>query len=70
MATVSGGRSFQVAEMSALPATLATIAKELRFQYLLGYVPTPNARPGWRSIHVAVRQPNVRVRARDGYIAP
>ncbi len=68
MATVSGGRSFQVAEMNALPATLATIAKELRFQYLLGYVPAPNARAGWRSIHVAVRQPNVRVRARDGYV--
>jgi Ca-activated chloride channel homolog len=69
MATVTGGRSFQVGEMTALPATLATIAKELRFQYLLGYVPASRARAGWRSIHVAVRQPNLRVRARDGYTA-
>ena len=69
LATVTGGRSFQVGAVAALPSTLSTIAKELRFQYLLGYVPTTAAseRRGWRSIHVTVKRPNVRVRARDGY---
>jgi Ca-activated chloride channel family protein len=71
LATITGGRSFQTVDMRTLSATLATIARELRFQYLLGYTPRrPVAdRPGWRSIRVTVNRPNVRVRARDGYVA-
>ncbi|HEY2841635.1 MAG TPA: hypothetical protein VGJ26_20920, partial [Pirellulales bacterium] len=54
MATVTGGRSLQAATVSALPGALSAIANELRFQYLLGYVPTgQGARPGWRSIQVS-----------------
>jgi Ca-activated chloride channel family protein len=69
LATATGGRSFQVNDMQGLPATLATIARELRFQYLLGYAPSGAAPvPGaWRSIRVTVHRRNVRVRARDGY---
>ena len=70
MATVTGGRSFQVANISALPGALSTIADELRFQYLLGYAPAAGRGAGWRSIHVRVNRPNVRVRAREGYMAP
>jgi VWFA-related protein len=69
MATVTGGRFSQVANAAALPAALSAIANELRFQYLLGYVPDATARPGWRSIRVRVNRPDVRVRARDGYFA-
>ena len=69
LATVSGGRSFQASDEAALRATLSTIARELRFQYLLGYVPAKSSenRDEWRSIQVSVKSPNVRVRARDGY---
>jgi Ca-activated chloride channel homolog len=72
MATVTGGRSFQAPTVSALPAVLSAIAGELRFQYLIGYAPAAVAgRPrGWRSIQVRVNRPNVRVRAREGYVAP
>jgi Ca-activated chloride channel family protein len=70
IAAVTGGRSFQVGDMSALPAALSTIAKELRFQYLLGYAPATPGRPGWRSIRVTTSRPDVRVRARDGYAVP
>jgi Ca-activated chloride channel homolog len=70
MATVTGGRSFQVANVSALPGALTAIAGELRFQYLLGYAPPSGGRPGWRSIQVRVNRPDVRVRAREGYAAP
>lgn len=70
MATVTGGRSFQVANVSALPAALATVAHELRFQYLLGYAPAAGDRRGWRSIQVRVNRPDARVRAREGYLAP
>ena len=70
MATVTGGRSFQAANVAALPGALSTIADELRFQYLLGYAPAAGRGPGWRSIHVRVNRTNLRVRAREGYVAP
>ena len=71
MATVTGGRSFQVANASMLPGALSAIADELRFQYLIGYVPAgQSGRPGWRSIQVRVNRPDARVRARDGYVHP
>lgn len=71
MAALSGGRSFQVEDLKTLPSVLSTIARELRSQYLLGYVPSvaASARPGWRSIQVHVKRGDVRVRARDGYVA-
>jgi Ca-activated chloride channel homolog len=71
LAVVSGGRSFLIRDARALDETFTTIARELRYQYLLGYTP---ARPGhsgareWRSIRVRVKgRTDVRVRARDGY---
>ena len=74
LATLTGGRSFRLRDARELERTLSTIARELRYQYLIGYVPGTPARPGvheWRSIRVAVKRPQsgVRVRARDGYIA-
>lgn len=72
LASVTGGRSFLLKDARELDATLATIARELRFQYLLGYAPMTSFEPGtheWRSIRVALRNapPGVRIRARDGY---
>jgi Ca-activated chloride channel family protein len=72
LAVLTGGRSFLLRDTRELEKTLATIARELRHQYLLGYTP---ARPivagesAWRSIRVSLRnpRPGVRVRARDGY---
>jgi Ca-activated chloride channel family protein len=70
LASVTGGRSFHAVERHDLEATLATIARELRLQYLLGYTPAAGeGRRGWRSIRVSVRRPDVRVRAREGYVA-
>jgi Ca-activated chloride channel family protein len=73
LAVLTGGRSFLLRDARALQSTLTTIARELRYQYLLGYVPATVAAPGareWRSIAVAVRNQGagVRVRARDGYM--
>ena len=70
LATATGGRSFFVKDPRELDAILTTIARELRFQYLLGYVP-PAASDGgaWHAIEVDVNRPGVRVRARDGYFA-
>jgi Ca-activated chloride channel homolog len=72
VAVLTGGRSFLIKDTRELEATLGTIARDLRHQYLLGYTPfRPIARgeTGWRSIGVTLRtpRPGARVRARDGY---
>jgi Ca-activated chloride channel homolog len=71
LASVSGGRSFQVRDPRTLDATLSTIASELHEQYLLGYSPshpfTSASRDEWRRITVRVKRAGVTVRARDGY---
>jgi Ca-activated chloride channel family protein len=71
LAVVSGGRSFLVRDARGLDDTFTTIARELRYQYLLGYAPMRPAHPGrpeWRSIRVKVKgRSDLRVRARDGY---
>jgi Ca-activated chloride channel family protein len=72
LATVTGGRSFLLRDVKELERTLATIARELRYQYFLGYAPTAAIEPGqreWRSIRVALKNPSpgLRIRARDGY---
>ena len=69
VATVSGGRSYNVKDPKTLAATMGEIADELRHQYLIGYVPPFEGASGWRSIRVRVNRPDVRVRARDGYRA-
>jgi Ca-activated chloride channel family protein len=71
LATLTGGRSFHTRDPATLTATLRTIARELREQYLLGYTPSRPLVAGnneWRSIVVTVKRPGVRVRARDGYL--
>lgn len=74
LAALTGGRSFQLRDAKQLDATLSSIAREIRYQYLIGYTPAVPVAKGtheWRSLRVAVRnQPSgVRVRARDGYTA-
>jgi Ca-activated chloride channel family protein len=69
LASATGGRSFFVREPAAVIATMGQIAKELRFQYLLGYVPSREraSDPSWHAIDVRVARQDVRVRAREGY---
>jgi Ca-activated chloride channel homolog len=72
LAVVTGGRSFLLRDARELDATLAAIARELRYQYLLGYAPIDPIDRGeheWRSIRVTLKNApsGVRVRARDGY---
>jgi len=71
LAGVTGGRSLFVIDPKRLDDALVGLARELRLQYLIGYAPAENAgrRPGWHAIDVRVHRPNLRVRARDGYVA-
>ena len=71
LAAATGGRSFVTADRE-LATALTSVGDELRHQYLLGYTPAPqtSAPRTWRSIHVRVSRPGVRVRARHGYVSP
>ena len=73
LARLTGGRSFHVSDPKRLDGTLQMIARDLRYQYLLGYVPVRPPEPGagadWRSIEVRLKDVALRVRARDGYFA-
>jgi Ca-activated chloride channel family protein len=71
LAVLTGGRSFLLRDARELDKTLADIARELRYQYLLGYAPeeTAGTAAEWRSIRVVAKKPGLRVRARDGYLA-
>jgi Ca-activated chloride channel family protein len=72
LAVATGGASFHQREPTRLTETLEGIARELRHQYLLGYTPAraiDRGNPEWRAIGVSVGRPNLRVRARGGYLA-
>jgi Ca-activated chloride channel homolog len=70
----TGGRTITVDNSMKLPEAAATISRELRNQYTLGYRPDgPNASK-WRKIKVRVTQPDREQRLhafyRKGYSAP
>ena len=71
LASLTGGRSLHLRDAKGIQDAVKGIARELRFQYLVGYTPSrplTEDRGQWRSITVKVNRPGVRVRARDGYV--
>jgi VWFA-related protein len=65
----SGGRTEIVRDPRDLDPAVASIADELSQQYYLGY-PSPGYKDGrWHTIRVELRDPNLMVRARKGYVA-
>ena len=72
LASVTGGRPMLARNDAQLQHELAALSADLRAQYLIGYTPEPLKHAGdapWRSIAVTVNRPDVRIRARDGYLA-
>jgi VWFA-related protein len=65
----SGGRTEIIRSARDLDPATAGIADELSRQYYLGYSANSNKDGRWHSIRVEVRNPNLRVRARRGYVA-
>ena len=71
LASITGGRSLHLRDARGIQEAVKGIARELRYQYLVGYTPTrplTEDRGEWRSIAVKVDRPRARVRARDGYL--
>src|SRR5262249_23439180 len=70
LAERSGARLYRADTTGNLKKAFSQIAEELRHQYALSYYPTNTARDGsYRRIRVRVEQPNLVVRAREGYRA-
>ena len=71
---LTGGRSFAVQDLSALPDIVAKISTELRNQYVLGFRPSHKAHDArWRKIKVKLRAPKglppLTAYAKTGYYA-
>lgn len=71
----TGGRTFAIRDVQDLPHAAATIARELRNQYLIGYRSDNSARDAkWRKIRVQIVPPPgmslLHVYARSGYYSP
>ena len=65
----SGGRTEIVRDYRDLDPAINSIADELTQQYYIGY-PSPGHKDGrWHTIRVTLRDPNLKVRARKGYVA-
>lgn len=74
LANVSGGVIYSPKSEQAVVEAFREIAENIRRGYSIGYVPTNTTRDGrFRRVKVAVRAPghkNLKVVARDGYLAP
>jgi Ca-activated chloride channel homolog len=65
----TGARLFKANDPTQLTEAFSKIAEELRCQYSLGYYPQTTLQSGEkRAIKVRVNQPDVAVRAREGYV--
>ena len=69
LAEATGGDVIEVGGTKDVGATFIRLLNEYRQRYLLSYTPTGVARNGWHRIDVRVKQRNVTVRARPGYLA-
>ncbi|HZS03425.1 MAG TPA: VWA domain-containing protein [Blastocatellia bacterium] len=70
LAERSAGRLYHADTLDNLSRAFTQIAEELRYQYALSYYPTNAANDGtYRRIKVQANQPNLVVRAREGYRA-
>lgn len=68
LTTATGGDMIEVKSTTDVEATFLRLLNEYRQRYLLSYTPTGVGKEGWHRIDVRVKQPNVTVRARPGYL--
>jgi Ca-activated chloride channel family protein len=65
----SGGRILSIERIGELEHAFASIMKEMREQYVIGYYPTEFKKDGrWHKISVDVKRSGVKVRVREGYV--
>ena len=66
-AAATGGVHYRALRDSTIRTALDQIGSELHAQYIVGYQPAPDRKPGFHEIKVTVARPNVTVRTRLGY---
>jgi VWFA-related protein len=67
IAQQTGGRYFQVSKKESVDDIYASIAEELRTQFMLGYTPPKDQSTGYHSIHLATKNKDLTVQTREGY---
>jgi VWFA-related protein len=65
----TGGRMFEVSKKQSVSEIYQQIQDELRNQYNIGYTPDKTEGAEYRKIHLAVKEKDLTVQARDGYYA-
>ena len=65
----TGGRLFEVSKKEPIDKIFDSIAEDLRNQYSIGYTPPADDGSGYHKIHLAAKQKDLIVQARDGYYA-
>jgi len=70
ISTETGGRVFEVSKKQPVDNIYTQIELELRSQYILGYTPDKSQTDAdYHKIHLATKQKDMTVQARDGYYA-
>jgi Ca-activated chloride channel homolog len=67
LASMTGGHYFAIRGPDDIKEACATIADEMRYQYVLGFDTASTGKSEWRPISVVVKKKGVRVAARRGY---
>jgi Ca-activated chloride channel family protein len=68
---LSGGRLIRVHKLQELPEAIEKLSRDLRSQYLLGYISSNPQNDGrYRKVRVHLNQPTVHASWRRGYYAP
>jgi Ca-activated chloride channel family protein len=68
LATVTGGRLFEVEKTGNLTAVFLNVLEEFRQRYLVSYTPRNVAKDGWHRLEVRVKR-KATIKARPGYLA-
>ena len=63
----TGGRYFEIGRKDSVDDVYASIAEELRTQFVLGYTPPKDQASGYHSIHLTTKDKDQMVQAREGY---
>jgi VWFA-related protein len=65
----TGGRYFEISKKDSVDDVYASIADELRTQFVLGYTPPKDQASGYHSIHLTTKDKDQIVQAREGYFS-
>lgn len=69
LASLTGGRLFEIEKTANLTATFLGILAEFRQRYLVSYTPKNVARDGWHKLQVRLKNRTGTIKARPGYLA-